>query len=114
MRVSARACGSRRHLFERSSGTVATLGVAMAGAIGENSCARRVISQRKRANEMEVTEAHCTIVPSVCEWEEERYERDPGEGSQRRQVHEYSLRRINRRWRARHSQTVLGACMSAH
>ena len=37
-----------------------------------------------RANEMEVTEAHCTIVPSVCEWEEERYERDPGEGNQRR------------------------------
>ena len=50
------------------------MGVAMAGAIGENSCARRVIPQRKRANEMEVTEAHCTIVTSVCAWEEERDE----------------------------------------
>ena len=49
--------------------------VAMAGGIGENSRARRVISQRKRANETEVTEAHCTIEASLYVWEEERHER---------------------------------------
>ena len=43
-----------------------------------------------------------------------RDESDPGEGSQRRQVHEYSLHRINRRWRGSQSPTVLGTCISAH
>ena len=73
-RLSARALPAPT-TFYTSSGTVATIVVAMTSAIGENSCARRVISQRKRANETEVTEAHCTIVTSICEWEEERHER---------------------------------------